>query len=216
MANNLKILREARGWSQDHLANLMRTTRNQYVKLEHGTRRLTNDWISRAAEALGVDPGEVVAVRANAVPVMGYIGAGAHVEPEFEQVPADGLDSIDLPFPIPQQVIALVVRGESMRPAYRDGDAVLVWGEQRYDTERYLGEEAAVRTSDGKRYLKEIQRGEEPGTFNLYSHNDKLIKNVRIEWVGEIYLVVKASRITREIAADAAAKAKRKGLRSIK
>ena len=34
-----------------------------------------------------------------------------------------------------------------------------------------IGWEAAVRTADGKRYLKRIQRGATSGTFDLESHN---------------------------------------------
>jgi repressor LexA len=215
MANNLKSLREAREWSQEHLAALMGTTRNQYVKLESGKRRLSDVWIGRAAEALGVDSGEIVSSHENAVPVMGYVGAGAHVEPEFEQVPEDGLDKIVLPFAVPREIIAFVIRGESMRPAYRDGDAILVWREQRFPTEHFVGEEAAVRTADGRRFLKEIQKGE-GRSFNLYSHNDVLIQGVRIAWVGEIYLIVKAGQIRRLERSARAASARRASARAAK
>lgn len=63
MANNLKSLRQSRGWSQEHLASLMGTTRDMYVKLERGGpqgRRLSEKWIQRAADAFGVDAGEIV------------------------------------------------------------------------------------------------------------------------------------------------------------
>lgn len=63
MANNLKALREMRGWTQEHLAGLMGTTRDMYVKLERGGpggRRLSDKWIARASEAFGVDAGEIV------------------------------------------------------------------------------------------------------------------------------------------------------------
>lgn len=134
------------------------------------------------------------------VKVVGYIGAGARVEPEYEQVPEDGLETIDLPFSVPNEIVAFRVKGESMRPAYRVGDAVLVWRDQRLATENYVGEEAAVRTSDGRRFLKEIQRGSRKGTYDLYSHNDSLIEGVKLAWVGELYGVVKARQL-RQIAA---------------
>lgn len=90
----------------------------------------------------------------SSVPIMGYIGAGAVIEPEYEQVPEGGLDPIDLPFAVPSEIVAFVTRGDSMIPVYRDGDAILVWKEQRLPTENYVGEEAAVRTGQGHRYLK--------------------------------------------------------------
>ena len=131
------------------------------------------------------------------VPVMGYVGAGAVVEPDMEQVPPDGLDLVDLPFAVEDGIIAFRVRGESMRPSYRDGDAILVWREQRMATENYVGEEAVVRTHDGRRFLKEIHGTGRRGIYNLYSHNDRIIENVRLEWVGEIHLIVRASQLRR-------------------
>ena len=60
MANNLRRLRVARRWTQEEAAAAFGTTRNQYAKLETGTRRLSAPWIDRAAGAFRVDPGEVV------------------------------------------------------------------------------------------------------------------------------------------------------------
>jgi phage repressor protein C with HTH and peptisase S24 domain len=149
------------------------------------------------------------------VPVMGYVGAGAVVEPDFEQVPEDGLDAIDLPFVVEDGIIAFRVRGESMRPSYRDGDAILVWREQRMATDSYIGEEAVVRTGDGRRFLKEIQGAGKRGIYNLYSHNDRMIENVRLEWVGEIHLIIRARQIGRlGVGQRNAARKKRPGERA--
>jgi phage repressor protein C with HTH and peptisase S24 domain len=145
------------------------------------------------------------------VPVMGYVGAGAVVEPDFEQVPEDGLDAVDLPFPVEEGIIAFRVRGESMRPSYRDGDAILVWREQRMATESYIGEEVVVRTLDGRRFLKEVHGTGKRHVYNLYSHNDRMIENVRLEWVGEIYLIIRASQLPRLEARHRAASRRARG-----
>ncbi|HVL72781.1 MAG TPA: S24 family peptidase, partial [Beijerinckiaceae bacterium] len=111
----------------------------------------------------------------------------------------------------PDEIVAFTVRGDSMLPVYRPGDAILVWRDQRLATENYVGEEAAVRTADGARYLKEIRRARRSGRFDLYSHNATPIENVRLAWVGEIYLIVKASqlrRVEREQRTAAARRAK--------
>ena len=75
MANNLRALRESRSWSQDHAAQALGTTRNQYAKLEAGSRRLSDVWIARAAAAFGIDAGDVVTDRRGLVPIVGYVGA---------------------------------------------------------------------------------------------------------------------------------------------
>lgn len=136
------------------------------------------------------------------VPLMGRVGGGAEIEPDFEQVPPDGLDQIELPFPVRGDVVAFRVEGESMRPAYRDGDVVLVRGEQLRDTDDFIGKEVAVRTVDGKRYLKELQRGQRRGQYDLYSHNATVITGARIAWVGEICAVVKADQLRSATARD--------------
>lgn len=120
------------------------------------------------------------------VPVMGFVGAGAEVSPEFEQVPPEGLDQIEVPFPLPDEMIALQIRGDSMLPAYRDGMAVIVYRNQRKPLQSFYGEDAAVRTSDGRRFLKTIMRGQN-GLVNLLSWNAAPIENVQLEWVGEIF-----------------------------
>ena len=131
------------------------------------------------------------------VPVMGYVGAGAEIYPEFEQAPADGIADVELPFAVPDDLIGLEVRGDSMLPRYDDGDIILVHREQKRPTDAFLGEEAAVRTGDGRRFLKRIMRGFEPGLYNLESWNARLIEAIRVEWVGEIYLTVRAGQIRR-------------------
>lgn len=56
MKNNLRALRKKFKLSQEALARKMGTTRNQYVKLENGSRRLSDIWIDRAAKAMDIPP----------------------------------------------------------------------------------------------------------------------------------------------------------------
>lgn len=60
MANNLKALRKKHDLTMAQLAERMGTTKNQLIKLESGERRLTEDWISRAAKALGEPMGAFI------------------------------------------------------------------------------------------------------------------------------------------------------------
>lgn len=125
------------------------------------------------------------------VPIMGFLGAGAEVDPDFEQVPPEGFDTVDLPFALPYDMIAFKVTGTSMIPAFRPNTIIIVHRDQRKPIESFYGEEAAVRTSDGRRYIKTIHKGALPGRVNLHSWNDvQPIENVRLEWIGEIYLIV--------------------------
>lgn len=75
MANNLKRLRKQRRLTQDQTAELLGTTRNQYAKLERGTRGLNLRWIERAAKIFGVDPGEIVTDGATDAALLGQLAA---------------------------------------------------------------------------------------------------------------------------------------------
>ncbi|WP_307145523.1 XRE family transcriptional regulator [Rhizobium tibeticum] len=188
MGNKLKSLREQRGWTHEHAAEVMGVSRSQFIKLERGERRLTVDYINQAAKAFGVRPADVIEdMDDNVVPLMGYIGAGSEIMPEFEQVPPEGLDQIHVPFPLPDEMIALEVRGDSMLPVYKDGHVLIVYAEQKRPLHAFFGEEAAVRTSDGRRYLKTIMKG---SPITLMSFNAAPIEGVSLEWIGEIFAAI--------------------------
>lgn len=141
------------------------------------------------------------------VPLMGYIGAGAEILPDFEQVPPEGLRDIELPFPVPEELIGLQVTGNSMFPRYEDGDVIVVWREQRTSFPSLVGEEVAVRTFTGHRYLKQLMAGKKKGTFDLRSVNEEndVIPGVRLEWASEIYVTVRAAQLQRVARREAAA-----------
>src|SRR6201991_5068351 len=67
----------------------------------------------------------------NSVPIMGRVGAGASIEPEYEQVPPEGLGEVQLPFPCYDETIAFEVTGDSMLPKYENGDVIVVYKDQR-------------------------------------------------------------------------------------
>jgi transcriptional regulator with XRE-family HTH domain len=54
MGNRIKELRDARGWTQEMLAERMGTSQQHLGRLERETRRLNTDWLERAARALEV------------------------------------------------------------------------------------------------------------------------------------------------------------------
>ncbi|WP_279639090.1 helix-turn-helix domain-containing protein [Sphingomicrobium sediminis] len=58
--NRIAELRHTRGLTQVELANLLGTTHSQISMLEAGDRRLTQDWMARLSDALGVRPGELI------------------------------------------------------------------------------------------------------------------------------------------------------------
>lgn len=83
MANNLARLRKKHRLTQPKLAERMGTTKDTLIKLEKGTRRLTEDWIRRASKALGEPMGAFVAE------------PGEHLESDDVATALGGVDHID-------------------------------------------------------------------------------------------------------------------------
>ena len=133
----------------------------------------------------------------NLAPIMGRVGAGAVIEPDYEQVPPEGLGDIALPFPIMEETVAFEIVGDSMLPKYESGDVIVVYKDQRHPLSSFYGEEAVVRLKTGERYLKTIERGKTPSVVNLSSFNAKQIVGVKLEWVGEICLSMPKGQLER-------------------
>lgn len=60
MGNKLKLLRKAKNWTHEQAADAMGMSRSGFIKLERGERRLTLDYIGRAAKAFDVRPADVI------------------------------------------------------------------------------------------------------------------------------------------------------------
>ena len=125
--------------------------------------------------------------------LVGRIGAGAEILPEYEQIPPEGLAEVELGLPLPPDTIAFEVEGNSMWPRYNAGD-VVICSEAEHDPAAISNREAAVRTADGKRFLKTIRRGTNADTFDLESHNAPPIRDVAIVWASPILMILPGTR----------------------
>ena len=58
--NKLREIRKAKKMALKDVAESANTSVQQVQRLERGERRLTVDWVKRLAQAMGVDPAEIV------------------------------------------------------------------------------------------------------------------------------------------------------------
>lgn len=188
----LSFIMKATGWRQTDLAERLAVTQAAVSRWFAGAdprgeqRDRINEIYNEITGNAGVT-GNTQIPSKSYVPLMGYIGAGAKIKPDIGQMPADGLGVIEVPFQMPADMMAFRVRGDGMLPVYQDGNVVFVYKYQRKPVEEFYGENAVVCTDSGERFIKTITRGADGA--NLVSWNAKVIENVKLKWIGEIFAV---------------------------
>ena len=188
MGNNIKLYRDRLEWSQGKLGSAVGTTAQMIGLLESGKRKLTVEWMERLAPALGVSPADLM-LSSQSVPVLGYVGAGAEVYSIDDYAKGTGMFETSAP---PQgatpSMVALVVRGDSMNPAYEDGDIIYYDQKIEGDFDHLVGKRVVVRLQDGRTFVKKLRKNSE-GQYWLHSHNADPILNPRIEWLAAVMWV---------------------------
>ena len=123
---------------------------------------------------------------ARAVPLLGFAEAGAGGYFDDGGFPAgEGWDEIAFPAVTDEHAYALEVSGQSMEPAYRDGDVILV--SPAAPIRR--GDRVVVRTKDGEVMAKELKR-KTAKSIELKSlnaqHADRMLATSDVLWIARI------------------------------
>jgi len=142
--------------------------------------------LTKLASALDIDLQELVSTPP--VSVVGYIGAGGTVI--FEDIGNE--ETVLRPPGISGTLIALMVKGSSMLPKYKDGDIIYIQRDVDGILPDYVGEDCAVRLSSGETFIKQIIHGNDAGRFTLLSLNADPIENVEIEWATPVLFIMPA------------------------
>lgn len=191
MSNNLKKLREAKGWTHQEAADAFGVSRGHFIKLERGERKLTQDYIQRAAIVFGVPEVDVFS-GPTMIPVVGYVGAGAEVFCIDDHAKGAGLDEVDMPIPgMSPSSVAVRVRGDSMIPAYFDGDLIFYDKNDNGDLMHLVGKECVVSLTDGRKFIKTLRRRAN-GDWYLFSYNAEPIMDIEIEWAAKVNVIKRA------------------------
>jgi phage repressor protein C with HTH and peptisase S24 domain len=188
MKNRMRYLRQKAGLTLEEVAEAAGTSNQMIGMLERGQRNLTTNWMERIAPVLGVSPADLMELP-RTVPVVGYVGAGAEIYTIDDHQKGAGMDLISAP---PQgatgTMVALVVRGDSMSPAYEDGDVIYYDEIVIGDFTHLIGKRVIVRLSDGRTFIKKLRRNSD-GNYWLHSHNADPIVSPQIEWCAPVLWV---------------------------
>lgn len=162
------------------------TNRTLVKNLLETTGDVTISTLTKLAGALDVPVSELLSSRR--VSIVGYIGAGGEII--FEDMGQE--ETVLRPPGISGTLIALLVRGSSMLPKYKDGDVIYIQRQHEGILPDYIGEDCAVRLTTGETYIKQIIQGSEDGLFTLLSLNAPPIENVEIEWATPVIFIMPA------------------------
>ena len=123
---------------------------------------------------------------AHAVPVIGFAEAGAGGYFDDGGYPVGkGWDEIPFPAVTDEYAYALEISGESMIPAYRDGDVIIV----SPSSPIRRGDRVVVKTKDGEVMAKELKR-RTAKTVELNSlnseHAERVLPITEVLWIARI------------------------------
>ncbi len=120
------------------------------------------------------------------VPLLGFAQAGANGHFDENGYPSGkDWDEIALPSANDEHAFALQISDDSMKPAYRDGDVLLV----SPGTPIRRGDRVVVKTKDGEVLVKEIRR-RTARTLELQSlhpaHDERTLAASEVAWIARI------------------------------
>lgn len=201
MKYRIRDLREAKGISQERMAETLGISPGLYSMLERGKRRMNETYLDGIADALGVRVSDLLDDPGLPVAVAGKVGAGAQVDLVDAYEKGDGLYHVACPPPLaPDGVVGVEVEGSSMEPVYNAGD-VLFYHRKTHEgiPDDDIGRQCVVADTDGKVWVKQVKRGDEPGRFHLISVNPgaETIWNSTIQWGARVKMALPSELVRR-------------------
>lgn len=162
--------------STESIAKILQATEENYDQFMNGSMHYhQNATVSYSA-----------AIDGNSVPLLGFAqaGAGGYFDPAG--FPAgQGWEEVNFPGNDGSSTYALEVSGDSMSPAYRDGDILIVSPSE----EVRRGDRVVVRTLDGEVTAKILHR-QSIQTIELHSlnpeHSPRTLQKNEIDWIARI------------------------------
>jgi DNA-binding XRE family transcriptional regulator len=198
LGGRIAALRARRGLSQAELGRLSGYKQQSIDSIEKDEVRRPAR-LREIARALGVSEGHLLGeegedapppprptARGRLVSVVGYVGAGAEVFVLDDHAHGGGLEEVEAPGEMGPDAVAVRVRGDSMLPAYEEGD--LLFYSRHLPPAEMLHKRAVVKLQDGRLFVKIIHRGEKRGRFNLLSLNAASagLYDVVLQWAAPI------------------------------
>tara|TARA_R110002096_G_scaffold416576_2_gene619307 strand:- start:133867 stop:134490 length:624 start_codon:yes stop_codon:yes gene_type:complete len=192
MRKNLKNI------NQTELGNIMGVQQSTISRWEAGIDEPEHDHVRALADyfkctidyLLGSDTLQQVP---RITPVVGYVGAGGINIPFDDYAHGDGMEEVETPPGLKETAVAVKVSGDSMYPAYEDGDIIFyIRDGADIDENECLGKQCIIKVTEGPIYIKRLSRGSSHGLYHLESHNAPPMHDKSIDWAARVLYVKKA------------------------
>lgn len=146
-------------------------------KMKRGERAIAGDELLEIERITGYQ-----APNSIEVPLKGKVGAGQEI---FALDPYDD-ETVEAPAQVRPGTVAVLVSGDSMYPAYEEGE--LLYYSRLLPPDEMVNKRGIVRLADGRMFVKVLRKGSTDRTWNLQSLNSlyrDMVDEV-VEWVAPI------------------------------
>jgi transcriptional regulator with XRE-family HTH domain len=193
-----KMRKNIKNINQTELGNLMKVKQSTISRWEAGIDEPEHDHIRALADLfkcttdylLGTDISLDIS---RVTHVVGYVGAGEINLQYDDYAHGDGMEEVETPPGLNDGTVAVKVSGDSMYPAYENGDIIFyIRNGADLDESECIGKQCIIKTTDGHIYIKRLSRGSEDGLYHLESHNAPPMHDRTIEWATKVLYVKKS------------------------
>ena len=179
IGSRIKAARLARGWSTYDLARASGVFQSAIHRIEAKDLSVSKH-IPALFSALNIEEGAL-----RVIALVGVVGAGATI------LPMDSLGYVEAPPGVAgPNTVAVLVKGNSMLPVYRDGD--IIYYDKHENPADLIGRDVVVELEDGRCMLKQLMPGPTSGHYTLLSHNADPIVDVALCWAARVRWVQKS------------------------
>lgn len=165
----------------------LKPTAKSIARLETDERQLKYDQARKFSLIYKIDLEDISGEDGDkvTVPIVGYVGAGEVVRTFDDQEPRDWVTPPKRPGA--ELTSAVIVRGDSMWPAYKPGD-LLFYFPSDIVAPNALGQDCVIRLVNGDMYVKTLKPGTAPGLYRLVSCRSSMpdIDDVEVQWAAKI------------------------------
>lgn len=183
---------EKPGKSNTGLAAALGLPQSRVAEMKSGRRKIKAAELNVISNYLEEPvPLEIISSTPKRIQVVGMVGAGAQIFSIDDHAKGAGLDEVDPPVGGgTPSMVALIVRGDSMEPAFSDGDTIFYDQIFEGDFSHLIGKHCVIRLEDGRTFVKRLYKSD--GSYVLHSHNAEPIITQGIAWVAKVKSVNKA------------------------